>query len=229
MMLDLWNDIPTDDFWGIYIGGDEMAGCGPSGTHYQSYLSAAYIQEITDGADGSWRLGMFWVGPQSPGEGWPNSIPTTSLQAAYDAGETQASDALTEVNALGIDIDDAPITYDLEPNVDVSYIQYIDQFIEGWDYWFSTGTPQLSGVYGNVNYSDLTAFATPPNYIWGGDFDGNSDTAIMDDDPPTGGGVPNGDWVKNQRLKQYDPATQDGLGVDLDSVDGPLIWAPVGS
>lgn len=64
----------------------------------------------------------------------------------------------------------------------------------------------------------------PPDYIFGADWDGNSNTSVM-------ACVPSGDWVNAQRLKQYSGThneTWNGvtLSVDSDSSNAPVYPYP---
>jgi hypothetical protein len=67
--------------------------------------------------------------------------------------------------------------------------------------------------------SNLVALASlnpPPTFIWGADYNNNPNPA----DLSAGGcGVPSGDWVNHQRLKQYDGTHNQPYGGITLSID----------
>jgi hypothetical protein len=127
-------------FWGIYIGGDEMACSQPN-------LNSSYISTITNSSQ-YWRLTMFWVGPQAPGEGYANSF-SSNTSTAFSQGETQAIDAYNEAVSLGMG-GHTPISYDLEA-VNSSNLAASESFINGWDQELRVGAgADIPGLYGSI-------------------------------------------------------------------------------
>jgi hypothetical protein len=204
-----WWDYSPYYWYNVYIGGVDY-GCNlPSDSYMSSWLNTVNSY--------GWNFEYTWVGPQAPSacevdnSGYFSYVPST----AYSQGEAQENDAADRLEADGVEDygDFVPLLYDLEGysqgtcDDGVYSIQSaVDAFIEGWDAEAGTGSyDQVPGVYGSVCASylaDLAGISPVPYFIWGADWDENYNTAVMDDGPG-GCGVPNGDWVYNQRLKQY--------------------------
>jgi hypothetical protein len=128
---------------------------------------------------------------------------------------------------LGIN-PDSPVTYDLEafgaPS-NASCLDAAESFVAGWDEELAVPPAQVSGVYGSSESSGLEYYcciSSVPYDIWGAWPDGNPNVYDLLD-------VPTGDWVDNQRIKQYTTSynqTYNGvtLYIDSDYADGPLYY-----
>ncbi|MFZ0168060.1 MAG: glycoside hydrolase domain-containing protein [Candidatus Dormiibacterota bacterium] len=207
---------------GLYIGGVDMACDG--GT--QPNLNASYIENITDCTYGCWNLTLYWVGMQAPCSGWANQF-SENTSTAFTQGEDQAIDAYNEaVNTLGMGTE-TPLTYDLEAYTgsQCNALAASESFIKGWDTQLGIAPAQDSGVYGSSCGSYLSDYtgSPPPVFIDGANWNDtqpNPDTASILC-------IPNGDWVDNQRLKQYENSQAFyGMSVDYDSLDGPQYAYP---
>ena len=162
--------------------------------------------------------------------GWPPA-PCTTLSGvttfssntgtAYQQGYGQAQSAYNTETSLGMG-SRVPVNYDLEPwnTSNGGCVAATQSFVAGWSAFFV-----FAGVYGSRIASGLADLAdsSPPQHIWGAQYDGDSNTANMDNL----GGL----WMANQRLKQYQGnvcVRENGLtmAVDEDCVDGPLYSYP---
>ncbi len=206
-----WNDSPY--FWyNVYIGGDE-AGCPPG--NIGSWLNQVNGQ--------GWNFEYTWVGPQPPcSTGYTNTF-SSDPATAYNQGEAQAGDAWNQLQSDGVanSAVNTPVIYDLETAGNGTCQGAINSFIQGWVNSLNTSPAQVPGVYGSICGSNLAALATlnpPPYFIWGADWDNNPNTAVLDDGPG-GCGVPNGDWVSQQRLKQYNGDVSQNYGGVTMTVD----------
>ena len=128
-----------------------------------------------------------------------------------DAGSVSKNDAYYALQQLSTD-DGAnnavgtPIIFDLDTAGNGTCQAAVNAFIQGWVNYLNEYPAEIPGVYGSVCGSNLSALATlspAPSFIWGSDPDNNPNTAVLDDGPNGCGGVPNGDWTNQQRLKQY--------------------------
>jgi hypothetical protein len=216
----------------VYIGGDEaeyVAHC--------SFPNASWLNTVESYG---WNFVFIWDGLQAPNCNDTNAYAfSTNPTTAEGQGQLQAEDAWdTLVGPDGVSNDalDSTLVDDLEGYehycTNYPYQSAVTAFISGWDGYLKTGYPQTYGVYGSICDSNLSAAAgaSPvPEFIWGADYDSNPNPAIMADGPG-GCGVPNGYWVNNQRLKQYDQeVTSHGIVLDQDCADGPTspsgLWA----
>ncbi len=233
-MLYLW---PASKYWwyALYIGGDTaqyVAHC--------SFPNANWLNTVNGYG---WRFVFIWDGLQAPGCGNTYAF-STNTTTAYDQGEQMASEAyntlvytdgVSNFAANTVVVDDLE-GYNLPPgNGCVSPYPYqsaVTAFISGWDYTLHNPTAQTYGVYGSgcaSNLSDLAHASTVPEFIWGATWDNNPSTTDI-------GCVSSGEWVYNQRLKQYDHEVnvysggpspyENGIVVDEDCANGPT--SPVG-
>ncbi len=223
-MQAFWTNTPYY-FWGVYIGGDER-------TCSQPNLTSSWVSSVTNGPNQHWELSPWWVGPQAPcNSGSFTYVFSYNTSTAYSQGENEAISAYDAVVLLGMG-SDTPVAYDLEAfdTSNSSCVAAAQAFINGWTHQLSVAPPQTSGVYGSTCASDLTAYASislPPEYIFGANYDGNSDTSVM-------ACVPSGYWGNSQRLKQYENTHSEtwnnqSLNVDSDSSNGPVYSYPPSS
>jgi len=215
-MQAFWNGTP---YWwlGTYIGGSEM-GCS------QPNLNATWLNDVRNQG---WNFEFIWVGPQSPCTSYRYTF-SSNPSTAYTQGQNEASSAWTTLTNLGITNGalHTAIVYDLESSPSGCQ-SATNSFIQGWINELHISPAQVAGVYGSVCGSSLQSYASlnpPPDFIWGAYYDGNSSTS----DLWAGScGVPSGDWVYHQRLKQYNNThyeTWNGvtLSVDDDCANGPV-------
>ena len=180
----------------IYIGG-ESAGCPAGGI--SSWLNTVEGQ--------GWNFEYTWVGLQPPCSNYANTFSSNTTTAETE-GENDAYYALQQLSADGVanNAVGTPIIFDLETAGNGTCQAAVNAFIQGWVNYLNEYPAEIPGVYGSVCGSNLAALATlspAPSFIWGSDPDNNPNTAVLDDGPNGCGGVPNGDWTNQQRLKQY--------------------------
>jgi hypothetical protein len=223
-----WNYSPY--YWySVYIGGDD-AGC-PAG-NVTGWLNTVHSQ--------GWNFEYTWFGPQAPCTTY-NNVFSYNTATAYNQGWQQAYDAVSQLDADGVanGTNEVPIIYDLDAgaNGNSACQAAIDSFIQGWVNFANGSYPyQIPGVYGSICNSNLAALAglnPPPEFIWGADYDGLSPTSILDDGPG-GCGVPNGEWVYQQRLKQYnqdrtETYPNNGVSLYVDDDCANALTTPSGS
>lgn len=200
-------------WWGIYIGGSNMA-CD------NNNVTQAYIdQEIA-----TWRMQFIWVGPQPPCSGYANRFPSNTTDA-FNQGKSIAQNAYDRAVNLGLNVYQLPLVYDLEAfdTTNATCLAATKAFLRGWTSFLHQGsTTQTSGLYGSVCGSGLDEYwgITPkPDFIWGAKWDGNPDTGVLS----CVGGT---HWT-NTRHKQYlgeVQRTANGvtLTVDVNCSAGPL-------
>jgi Rv2525c-like, glycoside hydrolase-like domain len=218
-MQAFWTNTP---FWniGIYIGGALRACSQPN-------LTSSWLQN--EGPSGvGWHFLPIWVGPQAPCSGFSETF-SSDPSTAYQQGRNEALSAYYTAVNLGMDVQDAPIIYDLEAfdSSNAGCVAAAQQFIQGWVDQLHVPVSQLAGVYGSSCASALSAFAslaTPPDFIFGADWNNNPSTADLVC-------VPSGDWANEQRHKQYAGGhneTWNGvtLNIDSDCSNGPVYPAP---
>lgn len=214
-----WNGSP---YWwiGTYIGGIDMACSQPN-------LSASWLNTVFGQG---WQFEFIWVGLQPPGTAFANQFstdPNTALNQGYQEG-INAWNELTKTLGVTNGAANTALVYDLDA-VNPTYQSAVNAFIKGWMNELHNSPAQKAGVYGSVCGSNLGALASvspPPDYVWGGFYDGNPSTSDLWDGPPYNCGVPSGDWVSNQRLKQYNGGHNETwnhvtLNVDDDCANGP--------
>ncbi|HEY1776475.1 MAG TPA: DUF1906 domain-containing protein [Solirubrobacteraceae bacterium] len=212
-----WSASPY--YWiGVYIGGSDQS-CGNPGSSWVSTVTTA-----------GWGVEPIWVGPQNPCWGGSGATFSTNTSTAYSQGETQASDAIGALATAGF----APlagnwndsVVYDMEAYSQTSTcIAAAQAFISGWSAQLGIPPVQAVGVYGSTCGSDLNAFASSspvPYFIWGADWDGNSNVSVMTCVTP-------GWWGGPQRLKQYSGNVNQTYGgvtlyIDADGADAPVYF-----
>ncbi len=190
---------------GIYIGGANRA-CGDGN------LSASWVNAVT----GNWNLMSFYVGLQAPcnaGLGFATIDPNQ----AFAQGTQGADDAVNLAQGFGLGTGSLLIN-DMEnyDNSNASCSQAVMTFLNGWTQELHT-KGYLSGVYSNLGsgISDLINYAgsiSEPDTIDFAKWDGVATTS----DP----GVPSGDWVNHQRMKQFvgdHNATYGGVTINIDT------------
>lgn len=187
-----WNASP---YWwyNVYLGGAN-ATC-PAGT------AGTWLNEVNSQG---WDFVYTWVGPQPSCSSGYNSYFSSDPTVAFSQGVNEANLAVAQIAADAINYGAGlSVEYDLETAGNGTCQNAVDSFIQGWvNQMYANGiTP---GVYGSVCAANLQALASlspPPWFIWGADWNGNPNTT----DLLAGGcGVQNGDWVDNQRIKQYE-------------------------
>ncbi|MBO0870174.1 MAG: DUF1906 domain-containing protein [Micromonosporaceae bacterium] len=218
-MQAFWNNTP---FWniGIYIGG-QLRGCA------QPNLTSSWLQQVGPNGIG-WQFLPIWVGPQAPCSGFQTTF-AWDPGTAYQQGRNEALAAYRTAVNLGMSVQDAPITYDLEAfnSADPNCVSAAQWFIQGWVDQLHVPVAQLAGVYGSSCASALAAFASlnpAPDYIWAANWDNNPSTQSLSC-------VSSGLWSNHQRHKQYAGGhneTWNGvtLNVDSDCSDGPVYPGP---
>lgn len=214
-MANFWHSTPYW-YWGIYIGGNERACSQPN-------LTASWISTVTNGsANGismQWRLLPIWVGPQNPCEpGFGNYI-SLNTSTAYSQGQSEAIAAYNMwVGTLGQN-SNTPIDYDMEftgGTITSGCLAAIRSFMQGWVVQLHVAPAQIAGVYTSTCGGEINTFASignPPDFIDGASYDGDKSTS----DLPC---VPSGNWVFQQRHKQYAGGhneTWNGSTINVDS------------
>lgn len=216
-MQTIWNNSP-DYFYNFYIGG------------LNAYCPAGINRSWLDSVNAiGWNFTYTTVALQPPcGTGFTYTFsadPTTAYTQGQQSGEAAINALLSD------DVQPAatptPIIYDLKSAGNGTCQTAITSFVSGFDNWLNLSGYD-PGVYGSICGSNLAALggaSPPPLFIWGADPDGNPNNSIMQDGPG-GCGVPSGDWVYNQRLKQYSsggPSSYYGVyfpyGIDYDCAD----------
>jgi hypothetical protein len=208
--LSAWSTTSPYGAVGIYIGGTNMA-CS------QSNLSSAWVS--AESAAG-WHLVPLYVGLQAAG----NSCGCAAISPVSAAGQgtAAAEDAATQATTLGIGTGN-PIYYDMEGYPRSSSVTAaVLTFLQAW-------TTQLhaegyrSGVYssGSSGIAALVAANvagyTEPDDIWVADW--NNEQTVTD---PY---VPDGFWVSDQRLHQYEGGHNESYGGVTLNIDGDYIDA----
>jgi len=175
-----------------------------------------------------------WAGSQDPCYTHGGTLFSSNTSTAYLQGGDEARSAVIQLNALGMSPSIAgndEIAYDMEafsgtPTCSLATGEAAaEAFIKGWDNYLEASPNVVAGVYGSCSGSNLSTFtgSPPPNFIWGACTAGGSNTAVMTN-------VPAGDWVNNQRLKQYVLNTSGNFGgvalspIDIDNADGPIYY-----
>lgn len=195
---------------GVYIGGENMACSQPN-------LSAAWVD--TESAAG-WHIVPIYVGLQAP-QNTCGCAGITPAQATSE-GTAAATDAVYDAQSIGLGPGN-PIYDDMEgyPRESANSPAVL-AFLQGWTEQLHADG-YLSGIYSSDNsgIADLVSQVgtgyVEPDDIWIANWNGQASTS----DP----NVPSGDWASNQRLHQYQGATNATYGgttinIDNDYVDG---------
>ncbi len=214
-MQNWWDGTPYG--WvGTYLAGSEnlAPGCNISN------LSGSWVSGIRGQG---WSLVPIWDGLNAPCTSLSTRVISTTPNTAFSQG---ANDGLAAANsAESVGIGPGSILYD-----DIEYFASnnstcnlaVAEFVNGWTAELHT-LGFKSGVYeSDSDLSSLCAdagFISPPDDIWIAAWDGNSSQSDITSLPP------NGCWVYQQRLHQYNGGvtlTYNGtrLNVDLDSANG---------
>jgi hypothetical protein len=221
--MDAWWPSTPYSTIGIYIGGGNRACTQPN-------LTAAWV---THQHAMGWALIPTWVGPQM---GYPtcqhnttwNSNISENTTTAYNQGFAEAKAALNAASSLGMDTPNMPIVYDLEGYSNVTICRNAAKsFMKGWADYLQEVPAQKSGLYGSACASFMDDFASngnPPDFIWFGDWSGNTHTTVV-----TGGCIASGHWNANQRHKQFRGGhneTHGGITIlmDSDCSNGPVYY-----
>ena len=225
-MQTLWSNSPWFNA-GVYVGGANIS-CKSNANLTASWLNAVHSQ--------GWQFVYFYVGLQATctpaGKYYVMSSNTSTAQSQGGDAATDAVYILA--NPLGIPNSAAgtPITYDMEaygqPSAGSGCQLAVNAFMKGWTSYLHTSPAQLSGYYGSTCSSNvnLQASVSPVvDYIHGANYDSNPNPSVMSC-------VSSGNWVNNQRLKQYVAnvsASNYGvnISVDYDCAHGPT--SPSGS
>jgi Domain of unknown function (DUF1906) len=206
-------------YWlGVYYAGANRSCANPN-------VTTGWVNTVI--AQG-WGIEPIYVGLQDPC--WTNGTLWFSSNAstAFTQGETQAASAKSGLAGIGMSTSTAgndAVVFDMEGYINSgACLAAEESFVEGWDTTLASSPSQVHGIYGSTESSYLGAItgSPEPNFIWGADADGDSNTADMP-------GVPAGDWATNSRLKQYTSThleTHGGvtLSIDNDNADGPVYY-----
>ena len=219
-MQNFWNGTPL--WWyNVYIGGENY-GCRPA------TVTASWLNTVKNEG---WNFLFNWVGLQAPCSTQNVSTFSTNTTTAYQQGASDAASAYSALLNLGLtnNAQGTSVVFDLDSAPDQNNptcLAATNAFIQGWVDTLHVQPAQVAGVYGAVCGSNLVALAslkTPPDFIWGADWNGNPSTS----DLYAGGcGVPSGDWVNHQRFKQYQGDHWQTYGnsklmIDSDCANGP--------
>lgn len=214
--MSTWWDTSPYSVVGVYIGGDNE-GCK---SWNNSMVNFAWEQNA--GCAG-WEFAPIYVGPQpsclNPGNcpGGCSQI-STDLNAAYNQGVDSAGDAIRiAYNSLLFD-EGFIVYYDLESydsNNSSSVAATTQSFLQGWaDMMHVNG--QLAGAYGST--SNATQWVIPgafaPDEVYLADVQSPINTSVYGLDY-----VPDGWWVYDQRIHQYNInvfESHGGVGTTID-------------
>ena len=212
-----WTYSPYYNYY-LYIGGSEKANCGGA------TLSSSWITTVTNQG---WDLVFIWVGPQMPstcsGRSWAYTI-SLNTSTAYSQGQNEAAAAYNKLVNLSVNVNNAPVVYDLEGyNGGSSCRAAAQSFMKGWADQLALAPAQKSGTYGSACSSYIDDFASdgnPPDFVWPADWDGNPSTSSVSC-------VSSSHWIYNQRHKQYRGGhneTYGGVTINMDSdcANGPV-------
>jgi hypothetical protein len=210
---------------GVYIGGANAACAQPN-------LTAAWVSSTTAAG---WHLLPVYVGLQAPGNACGCAAISPASAAAQ--GSAAAVNAVAEAQALGIGAGN-PIYFDMEAYTrGASVSTAVLAFLGAWTAQLHA-SGYLSGVYSSDDsgIADLVAQVgtgyTEPDEIWNAAWNRVQTTADSV--------IPATDWVNNERVHQYEGATEQTFGgvkidVDGDALDaataaagtgGPVVVAP---
>ena len=212
-VMDAWLATSGYASFGIYLGGVNR-GCA------QPNLTAGWVaSQVSKG----WHLLPAYVGVQAPCTGFHNRMSYDVLTARAE-GRTEAADAATEADALGLA---APSTIyaDVESydSSDPSCVAAVLAYVAGWNYALHSRGYE-AGVYSSASTGihDLSLHYNAPGFgrpddIW---------MAWWNDQADVDGGsyVPAGQWSSHRRAHQYagNEAESHGgyaLTIDRDYLD----------
>jgi len=208
-----WNDSPYL-WYGVYIGGDEACDAETS----SSWFSTVSGQ--------SWDFLPIWVGPQAPcTTAYTYTFPYNTTDA-YDYGYDQAVDAVSAMNNIGFSnssAGDMVIYYDMESfdTGSTTCDAAVQSFLLGWDYVINVLLLQDAGYCASADAGDFNNVATisdPPNDIYFADWINTANSNVT----YSNGYIKSGDWVNDQRAKQYDGKVKNVTygGVIMNSIYG---------
>jgi hypothetical protein len=213
-----WDNSPYQAV-NLYIGGSSR-GCD------NNALSSYYLFRLHQQG---WTFIPTWVGPQAPCTGFASRI-SNDAGTAFDQGIAEANlavDRLWELGLTGPDQTGSAIYYDIEYyDGDTACRDAVNAFMNGWISQLHV-RGNLGGVYGSTrcdsSLSDFRSIANVPDLIWAARWYHNLGYGYYD---PTadvwdlGSCVPNSDWAKHQRIRQYEGdhnETWGNLTLDIDS------------
>lgn len=212
-----WNSSPYYNYY-LYIGGSEKANCGGA------TLSSSWINTVVGQG---WSLVFIWVGPQMPSScssgGWGSTI-SLNTSTAYTQGQNEAHAAYLKLGNLGVNVNNAPVVYDLEGyNGGSSCRAAAQSFMKGWADQLALAPAQLSGTYGSACSSYIDDFASdgnPPDFVWPAAWGSGISTGSVSC-------VSSTHWTHNQRHKQYSGGHNETYGgvtlnIDSDCANGPV-------
>ncbi len=220
--MSVWAARSPYSVYATYLGGANFAGgCVPA---YSWWTSQVVAQ--------GWNLSFTWVGAQAP-TGCATTRYSTYMSSAastaYYQGRQEGLNAYRALGRIGVTQRSAPIVYDLEGYYGGSTCRAASRaFMKGWADMLKNSSPgkasaQHAGVYGSACSSylaDLASDGTPPDFIWGADWDGISSPSQLSCVAPR-------QWIYNQRDKQWKgPHVETWGGVSL-VIDSDCFDAPV--
>jgi hypothetical protein len=212
-MQAFWSNTP---YWNyeLYIGGSSAL-CPVN--------SASWVSTLRNMG---WHFLPLWVGPQAPCNTAYGSRFSYDTGTAYSQGRNEAGAAYSKMVALGIDTAGTPVIYDLEGfnTGNSSCLNASKSFVQGWVDFLHIAPAQKAGLYSSTcsGLAYMASLAAPPDFIDGAEYSGDLNTNHMSC-------VNSGNWVFNQRHKQYQgdhPETWNGVRlprVDSDCSNGP-VW-----
>ena len=201
---------------GIYVGGVNR-GCG------QPNLTAGWVATVTQQG---WSLLPLYVGLQAPCTPFNNVI-STSTSTAAQQGAAAATDAVTQMAALGLGAE-SPVYLDMESwdQTDATCTAAVMAFVGAWTQQLHR-SGYLSGFYSSAG-TGVAALVTKrqtdpsfhaPDVLWFARWD---DNAILTDPA-----VPTTLWADHQRVKQYEGGHDEKYGGVTINIDSDVVDAPV--
>jgi hypothetical protein len=214
-----FSDSPYWNYF-VYIGGSNRSNCGGASVT-SSWVSTVIGQD--------WQLVFVWVGPQMPygtcqTHDTYNDYVSLDTSTAYNQGWDQAKSAYSELKNLNVNVNNAPVVYDLEYyHGGTTCRAAAKSFMKGWADYLDQSPSQYSGAYGSACASYINDFASdgnPPEFVWPGDGSTGESTGTISC-------IPSGNWVNHQRHKQYSGGHLETYGgvtmnIDNDCSDGPV-------
>jgi hypothetical protein len=201
-----WNSSPFY-YIGIYIGGATLQVACPDYNVTAGWLTTVHDQ--------GWAFLPIWDGLQDPCSGSSHTF-SSDGPTANNQGHNAATNA--ESAMLDLNFNAGSVIYDdLEgyTTSNSTCVNAAQQFIKGWDQQLSADG-WISGVYGSASSSDMDGLFNltfNPDEALIAKYDGNNTVSGISD-------VPNSDWVRDHRAKQWQGGhnpTYGGVTLYIDS------------